>query len=52
MQLNITFTDFLSEVFVFDRYGELVALLHQSIFSGAVLGVIGGFVGILSLIHI
>lgn len=46
MQLNITFTDFLSEVFVFDRYGELVALLHQSIFAGAVLGVIGGFVGI------
>lgn len=46
MQLNITFTDFVSEVFVFDRYGELVVLLHQSIFAGAVLGVIGGFVGI------
>jgi len=46
VQLNITFTDFVSEVFVFDRYGELVVLLHQSIFAGAVLGIIGGFVGI------
>ncbi|MDO4897946.1 MAG: metal ABC transporter permease [Rothia sp. (in: high G+C Gram-positive bacteria)] len=46
VQLSITFSDVLSKVFVFDRYGELLVLLHQSILAGAVLGVIGGFVGI------
>ncbi len=35
-----------SQIFVFDRYGELVSLLSQSILAGAVLGLIGGFVGI------
>lgn len=34
-----------SQIFVFDRYGELVELLSQSIWAGAVLGIIGGFIG-------
>lgn len=38
-------SEFWSKIFVFDRYGELVQLLSQSILAGAVLGVIGGFVG-------
>lgn len=46
MPLAITFSDVLSRVFVFDRYGELLALLSQSIIAGAVLGLIGGFVGL------
>ncbi|MDO4821998.1 MAG: metal ABC transporter permease [Rothia sp. (in: high G+C Gram-positive bacteria)] len=47
----MTFTDFLSRVFVFDRYGELVALLSQSIIAGAILGVIGGFVGLFVMLR-
>ncbi len=43
--LGVTASDLLSRIFVFDRYGELVDLLSQSIWAGAVLGVIGGFVG-------
>ena len=38
--------DLLSRIFVFDRYGELLHMLQNSIFAGAVLGLIGGFVGI------
>ncbi|GAA1046663.1 MULTISPECIES: metal ABC transporter permease [Rothia] len=41
----LTASEFWSKIFVFDRYGELVQLLSQSILAGAVLGVIGGFVG-------
>lgn len=37
--------DIWSKIFVFDRYGELLDLLSQSIWAGAVLGLIGGFVG-------
>lgn len=47
----MTFTDFLSRVFVFDRYGELVALLSQSIIAGSILGVIGGFVGLFVMLR-
>ena len=36
----------LSRIFVFERYGELVQLLQNSILAGAVLGIIGGFVGV------
>lgn len=43
--LGVTASDLLSRIFVFDRYGELVDLLSQSIWAGAVLGIIGGFVG-------
>lgn len=41
----LTASEFWSKIFVFDRYGELVQLLSQSIMAGAVLGIIGGFVG-------
>ncbi|WP_421082858.1 metal ABC transporter permease [Rothia nasimurium] len=44
-------TDILSRVFVFDRYGELLALLSQSILAGAILGVIGGFVGLFVMLR-
>ena len=37
--------DLLSRIFVFDRYSELVQLLQNSIRAGAVLGILGGFVG-------
>lgn len=47
MNLN----DILSRVFVFDRYGELLALLSQSILAGAILGVIGGFVGLFVMLR-
>lgn len=35
-----------SQLFVFDNYGELLALLHNSILAGAVLGVVGGLIGV------
>ncbi|MFT4218832.1 MAG: metal ABC transporter permease [Micropruina sp.] len=35
-----------SQLFVFDNYGDLVALLHNSIIAGAVLGVVGGLIGV------
>ncbi|MFT3968703.1 MAG: metal ABC transporter permease [Micropruina sp.] len=35
-----------SQLFVFDHYGELLALLHNSILAGAVLGVVGGLIGV------
>ena len=38
--------DLLSRIFVFDRYGELLHMLQNSILAGAILGLIGGFVGI------
>lgn len=47
----MTFADFMGKIFVFDRYGELVALLSQSIIAGAILGVIGGFVGLFVMLR-
>lgn len=35
-----------SQLFVFDHYGELLVLLHNSIIAGAVLGVVGGLIGV------
>ena len=35
----------LDSVFVFDNYGELLALLRNSVWAGAVLGLVGGLVG-------
>ncbi|WP_443094535.1 metal ABC transporter permease [Rothia koreensis] len=37
--------DFLGRIFVFDDYGALFSLLSQSIVAGAVLALIGGFIG-------
>ena len=37
--------DVLSTVFSFQDYGELLALVQNSIFAGAVLGIVGGLIG-------
>ncbi len=37
--------DVLSTVFSFQDYGELVALVQNSIWAGAVLGIVGGLIG-------
>ena len=47
----MTLSDVLDKVFVFDRYGELVTLLSHSIIAGAILGVIGGFVGLFVMLR-
>lgn len=44
--LGLEVTDWWSKLFVFDNYGELVALLQNSIIAGAVLGVVGGLIGV------
>ncbi|RXW32828.1 metal ABC transporter permease [Propioniciclava flava] len=39
-------TDWWSSLFSFENYGELVVLLHNSILAGAILGVVGGLIGV------
>ena len=39
-------SDWWSTLFDFRDYGELLALLHNSILAGAVLGIVGGLVGV------
>ena len=39
-------TDWWTQLFDFSDYGALVALLHNSILAGAVLGIVGGLVGV------
>lgn len=38
-------TDFWGQIFGFQHYGELLVLVRNSIFAGAVLGVVGGLIG-------
>ncbi|HEY2556335.1 MAG TPA: metal ABC transporter permease, partial [Diaminobutyricibacter sp.] len=38
--------DLWSQLFDFANYGELLALVHNSILAGAVLGVVGGLIGV------
>ncbi|GGF37198.1 metal ABC transporter permease [Subtercola lobariae] len=38
--------DLWSQIFNFDNYGELLVLLQNSIIAGAVLGVVGGLIGV------
>jgi len=38
--------DWWSVLFDFSDYGELLALLHNSVIAGAVLGIVGGLVGV------
>jgi zinc/manganese transport system permease protein len=38
-------TDFWHQVFGFENYGELLVLVKNSIFAGAILGVVGGLIG-------
>jgi zinc/manganese transport system permease protein len=42
---------FWDKVFNFDNYGELLGLLHNSIIAGALLGVMGGLVGVFVLMR-
>ena len=42
---DIDWSSFVSSVFVFDDYGELLALVRNSLWAGAVLGLVGGVVG-------
>ncbi|MHB1171299.1 MAG: metal ABC transporter permease [Lacisediminihabitans sp.] len=37
--------DFWSQIFGFQNYGELLVLVRNSIFAGAILGVVGGLIG-------
>ena len=41
-----TSDDLWSQIFNFSNYGELLALLRNSIIAGAVLGVVGGLIGV------
>ncbi|WP_123370686.1 metal ABC transporter permease [Cellulomonas sp. PhB150] len=38
--------DWWNRLFNFDNYGELLSLVHNSIIAGAVLGLVGGLVGV------
>ena len=38
-------TDLWHQIFGFDNYGELLALVKNSIIAGALLGVVGGLIG-------
>lgn len=38
-------TDLWSQIFGFENYGELLVLVRNSIFAGAVLGLLGGLIG-------
>lgn len=39
-------TDFWSQIFNFQDYGELLVLLQNSLIAGAILGVVGGLIGV------
>jgi zinc/manganese transport system permease protein len=43
---DIDWADLWSQVFNFTDYGELLALLQNSIIAGAVLGIVGGLIGV------
>ncbi|PFG30230.1 metal ABC transporter permease [Paramicrobacterium agarici] len=38
--------DIWSRLFNFENYGELLALVHNSVIAGAVLGIVGGLIGV------
>lgn len=38
--------DFWSSIFNFTDYGELLALVHNSLIAGAILGIVGGLIGV------
>jgi len=42
----VDFNSVLSAIFNFENYGELLALLQNSLWAGAILGVLGGLVGV------
>jgi len=45
-QLVLNTDDLWSQLFNFDNYGQLVGLLINSILAGAVLGIVGGLIGV------
>jgi len=44
--VNAVLDDLWSRMFSFQNYGELVALVHNSIIAAAVLGIVGGLIGV------
>ena len=44
--MNAVLDDLWSRMFSFQNYGELVALVHNSIIAAAVLGIVGGLIGV------
>ncbi|MDQ1581370.1 MAG: zinc/manganese transport system permease protein [Microbacteriaceae bacterium] len=46
MIVHLASSDLWSQLFNFSNYGELLALVKNSIFAGAVLGIIGGLIGV------
>lgn len=43
---GVDFGDIWSQIVDFSDYGELLALLHNSLLAGAVLGLVGGLIGV------
>ena len=39
------------QIFNFDNYGELLALVHNSVIAGAVLGIVGGLIGVFVMLR-
>ena len=44
--MNAVLDDLWSRMFSFQNYGELIALVHNSIIAAAVLGIVGGLIGV------
>ena len=44
--MNGAFDDLLGRLFNFQNYGELLALVQNSIIAAAVLGIVGGLIGV------
>lgn len=44
--IGLSSTDWWSQLFDFRDYGALLVLLHNSILAGAVLGIVGGLIGV------
>jgi len=44
--VNDVWGDILSRLFSFENYGELLGLVHNSIIAAAVLGILGGLIGV------
>ena len=44
--MNDVWGDILSRLFSFENYGELLGLVHNSIIAAAVLGILGGLIGV------
>ena len=46
MMFEVLTTDFWSSIFNFTDYGRLLALVQNSLIAGAVLGIVGGLIGV------